>query len=150
MSLSPGTSPPLSLCCCCSVAKSCPTLRDPMDRRHQAALSFALSRALLQLQRTESVTPSNRLLLCRPLLLLLSAFPSVGVFPSEFSPYIVLGHVAFSSHLQRGKGVQATSRTSARTPGRRGRRVTRNKSRPLWGRVGAGRRASLEEQLGQP
>ena len=31
----------------------------------------------------ESVMPSNRLILCRPLLLLPSVFPSIGVFPSE-------------------------------------------------------------------
>ena len=84
--------------CCCSVAKSCPTLRDPMDRRHQAAPSFAFSRGLLQLQYTESVTPSNHLILRHPLLLLPSIFPSMGVFPNEFSLYIVLGHVASSSH----------------------------------------------------
>ena len=44
----------------------------------------------------------------------------------------------------------AASRTSARTPGRRGRRVTRSKSWALSGRAGAGWRASLEKQPGQP
>ena len=37
---------------------------------------------------TESVTPSNHLILCHPLLLLLSIFPSIRVFPSEFALHI--------------------------------------------------------------
>ena len=36
----------------------------------------------------ESVMPSNRLILCRPLLLLPSIFPSIRVFPNEFALYI--------------------------------------------------------------
>ena len=40
-------------------------------------------RALLKLTSIESVTPSNHLILCRPLLLLHSVFPSIRVFSSE-------------------------------------------------------------------
>ena len=36
---------------------------------------------------TESVMPSNRLILCRPLLLLPSVFPSIRVFSNEFAVY---------------------------------------------------------------
>ena len=46
-------------------------------------LSFPTSRSLLQLMSTESVMPPNHLILCRPLLFLLSIFPSIRVFSSE-------------------------------------------------------------------
>ena len=44
---------------------------------HQASLSFTISWSLLKLTSIESVMPSNRLILYRPLLLLPSAFPSI-------------------------------------------------------------------------
>ena len=50
---------------------------------HQASLSFTISRNLLKLMSTESVMPSNHLILCRPLLLLPSIFPSIRVFSNE-------------------------------------------------------------------
>ena len=46
----------------------------------QASLSFTISRSLLKLMSIESVMPSNHLILCRPLLLLPSIFPSIRVF----------------------------------------------------------------------
>ena len=49
----------------------------------QASLSFTISQSLLKLMSTESVMPSNHLILCRPLLLLPSIFPSIRVFSSE-------------------------------------------------------------------
>ena len=74
---------------CCSVAKSCPTLWDPMDSSmppdSQASLSFTISQRLLKLLSIELVMPSNRLILCRPLLLLPSIFPSIGIFSSELA-----------------------------------------------------------------
>ena len=69
--------------CCYSVAKLCPTLWDPMDCSMQASLSFPISRSLLRLMSIESVMPSNHLILCCPLLLLPSIFPSFGVFSRE-------------------------------------------------------------------
>ena len=51
----------------------------------QASLSIANSRSLLKLISIESVIPSNHLILCHPLLLLPSIFPSIRVFPNEFS-----------------------------------------------------------------
>ena len=48
----------------------------------QASLSFTISRCLLKLMAIESVTPSNHLTLCCPLLLP-SIFPSLRVFSSE-------------------------------------------------------------------
>ena len=49
----------------------------------QASLSFTISRSLLKLTCTESVMPSNHLILCRPLLLPPSIFPSIRVFSNE-------------------------------------------------------------------
>ena len=43
----------------------------------QASLSFTVSQSLLKLMSIESMMPYNHLLLCRPLLLLPSTFPSV-------------------------------------------------------------------------
>ena len=48
-----------------------------------ASLSFSISRSLLKLKSTESVMPSNHLILFRPLLLLPSIFPSIRVFSNE-------------------------------------------------------------------
>ena len=46
-------------------------------------LSFTISRCLLKLLSTESVMPSNHLILCYPFLLLPSIFPSIRVFSNE-------------------------------------------------------------------
>ena len=67
--------------CCCSVAQSCPTLCNPMGC--QAALSFAVSQSLLKLMSVELMMPFNHLILCHPLLLPLSIFPSIRVFSNE-------------------------------------------------------------------
>ena len=117
------------VCCCCSVAKSCPTPATLSTAACQAPLSFtiflqarilewvaypfssgtswprnrtrvswitggffiswAISKALLsfgvcsKLTSTELMMPSNHLILCRPLLLLPSIFPSIRVFSNE-------------------------------------------------------------------
>ena len=49
----------------------------------QASLSFNISGSLLKLKFTESMMPSSHLVLCHPLLLLPSIFPSIRVFPNE-------------------------------------------------------------------
>ena len=49
----------------------------------QASLSFTNSQSLLKLTSIKLVMPSNHLILCRPLLLLPSIFPSIRVFSSE-------------------------------------------------------------------
>ena len=49
----------------------------------QASLSITNSQSLLKLISIESVIPSNHLILCRPLLLLPSIFPSIRVFSNE-------------------------------------------------------------------
>ena len=49
----------------------------------QASLSITKSRTLLKLMSTDSVVPSNHLILCHPLLLPPSIFPSIRVFSNE-------------------------------------------------------------------
>ena len=49
----------------------------------QGSLSFTISWSLLKLTFVESVMPSNHLILCHPLLLLPSVFPSIRVFSNE-------------------------------------------------------------------
>ena len=55
----------------------------PWTAASQASLSITNSHSLLKLMSIESVMPSNHLILCRPLLLLLSIFPSIMVFSNE-------------------------------------------------------------------
>ena len=50
---------------------------------HQASLSITISQSLLKLMIFESMMPSNHLILCCPLLLLPSVFPSIKVFSNE-------------------------------------------------------------------
>ena len=68
---------------CCLVTKSCLTLCDPMDCSTQGFLSFIISLSLLKLMSTVSVMPSNQLILCHPLILLSSIFPSIWVFSND-------------------------------------------------------------------
>ena len=66
--------------CCCSVAQSCLTLCKPTDCSMPSFPVHHHSQSLLKLMSIESVMPSNRLILCRPLLLLPSIFPSIRIF----------------------------------------------------------------------
>ena len=59
------------------------TVVTPWTAACQAALSITNSRSLLQLMSIELVMPSNHLILCHPLLLLPSIFPSIRVFSNE-------------------------------------------------------------------
>ena len=71
-----------------SVNQLCPTLWTPWTAAHQASLSITNSRSLLKLMSITSVMPSNHLILCRPLLLLPSIFPSIRVFSNESALHI--------------------------------------------------------------
>ena len=53
----------------------------PWTAAHQASLSCTISQSLLKLMSIELVMPSNHLILCHPLLLPPSIFPSIRVFP---------------------------------------------------------------------
>ena len=55
----------------------------PCTAAHQASLSFTVSRSLLRLMSIDSVMPPIHLILCHPILLLPSVFPSIKVFPYE-------------------------------------------------------------------
>ena len=55
----------------------------PWTAAHQASLSFTISQSLLKLMSIESVMAPHRLVLCCPLLLLPSIFPSIRVFSNE-------------------------------------------------------------------
>ena len=66
------------------VAQSCPTLCDPMNCSiHKTSLSIINSRSLLKLVSIKWVMPSNHLILCHPILLLPSIFPSIRIFSNE-------------------------------------------------------------------
>ena len=65
------------------VAQSCLTLCDPVNRTRQASLSITNSRSPPKPVSIETVTPSNHFILCHPLLLLPSLFPSIRVFSNE-------------------------------------------------------------------
>ena len=60
----------------------------PWTAAGQSALSFTISQSLLKLMSIESVIPSNHLVLCHPLLLLPSVFPSVRVFSNKLALHI--------------------------------------------------------------
>ena len=60
----------------------------PQTAARQASLSITNSQSLLKLMSIESVMASNHLILCRPLLLLLSIFPSIRVFSNESTLHI--------------------------------------------------------------
>ena len=73
--------------CCCSVAKSCPTVCNAMNCRTLGFPSFTVSLSLLKLM---SIEPSNHLslILCHLLLLLPSTLPSITVFSDESALHI--------------------------------------------------------------
>ena len=60
----------------------------PRTAAHQASLSITKSWDLLKLMSIKSVMPFNHLILCLPVLLLTSIFPSTGVFSKESVLYI--------------------------------------------------------------
>ena len=74
--------------CCWLVSQSCPFLCDPWTAAHQASLSSTISLSLLKLMSIKSVMPSNHLVLCHPLLLLPSIFPSIRVISNDLALHI--------------------------------------------------------------
>ena len=67
------------VCCYCAVAKSVRLLATPWAAACQASLSFTISQSSLKLMSLTRWCPSNHLILCLPLLLLPSIFPSIRV-----------------------------------------------------------------------
>ena len=74
----------------------CLTLWDPMDCSTPGFLVHTNSWSLLKLMSIESVMPSNHLILCHPLLLLPSIFPSIRVLSSESILHIKYWSFIFS------------------------------------------------------
>ena len=72
----------LEVCLDVSKAQSC-LFETPWTVACQAFLSITNSQSLLKLMSIESVMPSNHLILCRPLLLSPSIFPSIRSFPTS-------------------------------------------------------------------
>ena len=79
----------------------------------QASLSFTFSWNLLKFLSVESVMPSNHLILCHPLLLLPSIFPSIRIFSNEWTLHQVAKVLVFQlqHHLDwfdllQSKGLQ--------------------------------------------
>ena len=68
--------------CCCSVTQSC-LFMISWTAACQASLSFTIPQSLLKLMSIELEMPSNHLVLCCPLILLSSVFPTVRVFSSK-------------------------------------------------------------------
>ena len=69
-----------------SVAQSCLTLCNSTDCSTPGSLSITNSQSMLKLMSIKSVMSSNHPIICRPLLLLPSIFPSITTFPmSQFS-----------------------------------------------------------------
>ena len=66
----------------CSVTKLC-LFVTPWTSAYQASLSFTISLSLLKVMFIELVMPPNHLILCHPVLLLPSIFPSIRVFYNE-------------------------------------------------------------------
>ena len=60
----------------------------PRTATQQASLYFTISWSLLKLMSIESMMPSNHLILCHPLLLLL-IFPSISVFSNELALHLM-------------------------------------------------------------
>ena len=77
----------MQYCCChgCWVPELCPTLCDLWTVAWQTSPVFTISQNLLKLMSIELMMPSNYLILCHPLLLLPSIFPSIRVFSNELS-----------------------------------------------------------------
>ena len=70
----------------------------PLTSAHLDSLSFTISWKVLILMSTESVMPSNHLILCHPLLLLPSIFPNIRVF-SNVSVLRIKGPKYWSSRF---------------------------------------------------
>ena len=83
--------------CFCSITKVCPTLWGLMDCStpgFPVLVEQTVSQGLLKFMSLESVMPSNHLILCHPLLLLPSVFPSIRVISTE----LALLHVYMCMH----------------------------------------------------
>ena len=70
-------------CCCSFIPKSCPTLCNIMDCTMPGSFVLHNSWSLFKFMSIKSVMLPNHLILCCPLLILCSIFPSIRVFSNE-------------------------------------------------------------------
>ena len=90
----------------------------PWTEARQASLCFTISRSLLKFMFIELVMPPNHLILCHPLLLRPSVFPSMRVFSNELAVRISwsrcwsfsLSISPFSEHYVKGTGAKRPPR----------------------------------------
>ena len=75
-------------CCCVQSLTVVQLFATPWTTACQASLSFTISQRLLKFTSIDSVMPSNHLVLCRPLLLPPSIFPSIRIFSKEWVVHI--------------------------------------------------------------
>ena len=87
--------------CYCSVTKTCPTSLRSHELQHTRLLCPLLPpKSLLRFMSIELVMPSNQLILCHPLFLLPSTFPTIRVFSNESAPHIRwLKYLSFSFNI---------------------------------------------------
>ena len=71
--------------CCCSVAQSVQLFTTPWTAAHQSPLSSSVSQGLLNFMSIELVMLSKHIILCGPLLLLLSICPRIRDFSNELA-----------------------------------------------------------------
>ena len=74
--------------CCFQSLSPVQLFETPWTAACQASPSFTVSRSLFKLMSIELLIPSNHLILCCPLLLLPSVFPSLRVFSNELALHI--------------------------------------------------------------
>ena len=90
-----------------SVTQSLRLFATPWTAAHEASLSITNSRSLLRLMSIKSVMPSNHLILCHPLLLLPSIFPSTGSFPmSLFFSFLFFFANVYSTFIHSSQKVE--------------------------------------------
>ena len=90
----------LATLCCSSVAKSFWLFMIPWTTACQASMSLTISQNLPKLMSSESVMPSNHLILCWPLLFLPSFSPSIRVFFNESALYIAFIYLFYKWYLR--------------------------------------------------
>ena len=89
----------------------------PWTAACKASLSITNSQSLLKLMFIESVMPSNHLIFCNPLLLLLSIFPIIRVISTESFSSVQFSHSVMSDYLRPHKSQHTRPPCPSPTPG---------------------------------
>ena len=83
-----GTTPASGMISSVQLLNRVPLFATPWTAARRFSLSITISQTLLKVMSIELVMPSSHLILCHPLLLLPSIFPSIRVFSSESALHI--------------------------------------------------------------